>query len=289
MPELPEVETVRRKLLQHARGLVVSRVQVHQPGIIGRARGEAPRRCSPRRLLSGCEIVDCHRLGKQLALEAADGRLLRAQLGMTGQFLALPPRPRKSDPPHLHVTWHLRRPDEERSSLRLCFRDVRRFGSIWPACSREQLEETWSSLGPDALTIRSASLRAALARTRRPTKAALLDQERLAGVGNIYADESLFATGIHPLTPANTLSPESCTTLAAAIRRILRSAVRLGGSTIRDYLDVDGVTGYFQTSHKVYGRAGEPCAKCRCPLVGIRVIGRATVFCPRCQGKAVRG
>ncbi len=267
----------------------MSRVQVHQPGIIGRPRGAAPRRCPPRWLLNGSEIVDCHRLGKQLALEAADGRLLRAQLGMTGQFLALPPRPRNSDPTHLHVTWHLRRPGEERSSLRLCFRDVRRFGSVWPACTRAQLEETWSSLGPDALTIRAAALRAALARTQRPIKAALLDQERLAGVGNIYADESLFATGVHPLMPANALSREACTKLAAAIRRILRHAVKLGGSTIRDYLDVDGATGYFQTSHKVYGRAGEPCRKCRTTLVGIRVIGRATVFCPRCQGEAVRG
>ncbi len=286
MPELPEVETVRRTLLRHVSGLIVGRVQVRQPSVVGRRSTDASRngtRVAAADLLHGARIANCLRLGKQLALEAADGRFLRVQLGMTGQLLVLPARPGRDEPNHLHLIWHLRRSGERRATLRLCFRDVRRFGVVWPACNRVELDETWALLGPDALTIRAAALRGALAKTSRPLKAALLDQDRLAGVGNIYADESLFRAGLHPLTPAASLTMDEGARLARAVRAVLRQAVDVGGSTIRDYLDAEGQAGYFQTRHNVYGRAGLPCRGCGTPLVGIRVIGRATVFCPTCQ------
>jgi formamidopyrimidine-DNA glycosylase len=283
MPELPEVETVRRTLLEHVTGLVVARVQIHRSDIIGACTPEAPQLCGRHAFLNRTRIVGSRRHGKQLALASDRGLFMRVQLGMTGHLLVRPARLVDGEPDHVHITWHLRPPDARRIVARLCYRDVRRFGVVWPACSEDELADAWSSLGPDALTISTASLRRALAKTNRPLKAALLDQDRLAGIGNIYADESLSRARLHPLTPANSLTAGEQARLARSIRSILGGAVKVGGSTIRDHLDANGEIGYFQTQHRVYGRAGQPCRSCGSTLVGLRIIGRATVFCPVCQ------
>ncbi|RYG85513.1 DNA-formamidopyrimidine glycosylase, partial [bacterium] len=131
--------------------------------------------------------------------------------------------------------------------------------------------------------MRTAALAAGLAKTRRPIKAALLDQRVVAGIGNIYADEALHAAGIHPLAPANELSSEQVERLAKAIKRVLRRAIEAGGSTLRDYVNGRGERGSFQTRHKVYDRAGQPCRGCRAEIVRIVLGGRSTCFCPACQ------
>jgi formamidopyrimidine-DNA glycosylase len=167
---------------------------------------------------------------------------------------------------------------------RMVFRDPRRFGGLWGFATGEALRAArWGRLGPDALTAGAALLARALARTRRPVKAALLDQRLLAGIGNIYADEALFAARVHPFLPACRLDAPACLRLAAAIRSVLRRSIRSGGSTIRDYVDGRGVTGSFAGRHRVYGRASLPCVRCSTTLIGQRLAQRATVFCPCCQ------
>lgn len=146
----------------------------------------------------------------------------------------------------------------------------------------------WAHLGPDALVIDPDHLRSSLERSKRPIKALLLDQSIIAGIGNIYADEILHRTGIHPLTPSNRLAAKA-DALATITRSMLRRAVELGGSTIRDYVDPSGDFGSFQQEHRAYGRAGKPCLTCgtktrsKGTIELIRVVGRSTAFCSRCQ------
>ena len=164
------------------------------------------------------------------------------------------------------------------------FRDPRRFGGLWCYASRESMEaERWSRLGPDALSIDARTLSKRLGRTRRAIKAALLDQRLLAGLGNIYADEILFAARIHPLSRSASIPPAHCRRLAETIRRVLRQAITAGGSTLRDYVDGQGRPGTYVLRHLVYGRRGKPCARCRRPLRSRPVAQRTTVYCPSCQ------
>jgi formamidopyrimidine-DNA glycosylase len=165
----------------------------------------------------------------------------------------------------------------------MAFRDPRRFGGLTAYGSNSELERAWSRLGADGLSVTSADLARGLGSSRRPIKAALLDQAVVAGIGNIYADESLFAASIHPLVPAGRLAIAQVDRLAAEIRRILTHAAGAGGSTLRDYRDAFGQPGSAVQFHAVYGRSGEPCPRCDTPLEGLRLQGRATVFCPRCQ------
>jgi formamidopyrimidine-DNA glycosylase len=131
--------------------------------------------------------------------------------------------------------------------------------------------------------LRAAALAKALARTRRPIKAALLDQQVIAGIGNIYADESLFLAGVHPLTLANALTIEDVARLNRGIKRVLRRAIAARGSTLRDYVNADNAPGEYRAKHQVYGREGEPCRKCRAVIERIVLTGRSTCYCPRCQ------
>jgi formamidopyrimidine-DNA glycosylase len=159
------------------------------------------------------------------------------------------------------------------------FRDPRRFGGIW------WLGKSFSddALGPEPLTISPKQLAKQLATTTRAIKVALLDQKLVAGLGNIYVDESLFTAGIHPLTPANKLSPLQVARLNRVIKSTLRRAIRLRGSTLRDYRDADGSIGDYQHRHQVYDRAQQPCRKCKRPISRIVLGGRSTHFCARCQ------
>jgi formamidopyrimidine-DNA glycosylase len=139
------------------------------------------------------------------------------------------------------------------------------------------------TLGQDALDADGGTLKSTLERSARPIKSALLDQASIAGIGNIYADESLFATGIHPLRQCKSLSERDFERLASNIRRILHNAVLAGGSTLRDYRDAFGELGNAVQTHQVYGHAGDPCPVCRTTLDGFQLGGRTTVACPRCQ------
>ena len=283
MPELPEVEHLRRSLEPFIVGARFVAVSVRRRSVV--SRGSTALETA---LLVGSAIVATHRRGKQLAIESCAGRVLVIQLGMTGSVtVERGDPPRGMDAKHRHVIWDIEPANQPAGTRwRLAFRDPRRFGGLTAYDSLAALGEVWEQLGPDALDTRVADLAHALARSRRPIKSALLDQAVLAGVGNIYADESLFAAGIHPLRPAESLGRTEVRALNTHIRRILNQAANRGGSTLRDYRDAFGQPGSAVQIHQVYGREGEPCTRCRTVLEGIRLQGRATVFCPMCQRAA---
>lgn len=277
MPELPEVESVRRSLARGIIGWRVVRAEAHRPGVI-----TGPR--EPRSMLLGARIARVERRGKSLALVAHDARALAVHLGMSGRLLLTSDA---DDPPHTHAAWRLAPPHGSAARrTRLLFIDPRRFGGLWTYPSFDDLaRDRWAPLGPDALAVDTDTLERRLRDTRRPLKAALLDQSLLAGLGNIYTDESLFRARLHPRRPADSLSRTELVALARCIRAILRDALRAGGSTLADgqYVDSNGDDGAYQRRHLVYGRAGLPCASCRRLLDHAILASRTTVFCPTCQ------
>mgnify|MGYP000368238003 CR=1 FL=1 len=289
MPELPEVERLRRSLEPGVLGRTVTRVTIHRrdvvvgpndpPGGFSRQRAAVrPSRLSPRLLLLGSVITTLARRGKQLAiLGEPESPAIVVHLGMTGQLRLLPPGARLDTPDHVHLTWRF---DD---GSRLCFRDPRRFGGIWALASQAELDTRWRALGPDAIDIQAPALAEALRDARTSLKAALLDQTRLAGLGNIYADEAAFEAGLAPARPAGSLTPAETDRLASAIRLVLSRALKAGGSTLRDYRDAQGRPGSAQLVHAVYGRAGLPCVRCGSTLLGSVLAQRATVWCPNCQ------
>lgn len=268
MPELPEVETVRRTLADLIVGQTVSRVQVHRRDVV---RG-------PATLLHGDRIAAVKRLGKQLAIVGNAGGCVCVHLGMSGSLCLRDAADRQSKTDHVHVAWAFP------GGRQLWFRDPRRFGGVWAFDSEAQLHETrWRKLGPDGLIITPKQLHAGLSRTRRAIKAALLDQHLVAGLGNIYVDELLYATKLHPQKLALEVTGAECRRLIRAMRRILSQAIEAGGSTLRDYVDADGQAGGFQDRHKVYGRGGQPCRGCGQPLGTMVIAGRTTTACGACQ------
>ncbi|MCB9846124.1 MAG: bifunctional DNA-formamidopyrimidine glycosylase/DNA-(apurinic or apyrimidinic site) lyase [Phycisphaeraceae bacterium] len=287
MPELPEVEHLRRSLEPILLGRTVRSVLVRNrrvivapgdpPGGWGRSRSTTtPVPLQRRALFEGLRIEHLKRHGKHLAIVTNDGPAIDVHLGMTGSLRVIGGDP----PPHVHVVWAL---DD---NSRLAFIDPRRFGGLWTFDTFDALHESrWGRLGPDALAIRAKALARALAGSSRAIKGALLDQSVLAGVGNIYADESLFAARIAPVRPAAALSANDCATLASEIRRVLRTATRHGGSTIRSYADASDRAGRAQLIHRVYGRAGLPCLRCDALLEAATIGQRTTVWCPRCQAR----
>lgn len=231
-------------------------------------------------LLIDATIAELRRHGKQLAIVGVDqsARLsaLVVQLGMTGNLLA-GSSSSVVRPAHTHARWVLER------DAALDFTDPRRFGGLRVFRSLNELEEHWSQLGPDALQISGEHLASVLCTSARCVKAALLDQTVLAGVGNIYADESLFLAGIRPQTRCRRITSEQWATLAQNIRSVLSEAVNAGGSTLRDYADANGTSGRYQGQHRVYGRQGESCVRCGSGLRSRVLAQRMTVWCPVCQ------
>ncbi len=269
MPELPEVETVRRSLAPHLLGRTIARARLIRRDFVTGARG-------PADLLQGETIDRIERRGKQLAVVATSGRAVIVQLGMSGQVLAAPAdRPL---PTHVHALWTI-----HPSSIAILFRDPRRFGGLTTLASPAHLDQAWQHLGPDGLLITGDQLWHTLHTSSRAIKPALLDQRAVAGVGNIYADEALFVAGIHPKALCHRLSRSRIERLAHSIRQVLTTAVAARGSTLRDYLDADGQAGSYATLHRVYGRAGLPCTVCAKTLRGFVLGQRTTVACSTCQ------
>ena len=292
MPELPEVEHLRRSLDPWVVGGRFGRVSVRRRGVVSFASDEL-RRDLDAALLANATIVDTHRHGKQMAFEALDGRVLVVQLGMTGSVtIERGAHPRGMDAKHRHVIWEFTPSHtavratgvDVTKPWRLVFRDPRRFGGLTAYPSFAALKEAWLALGHDAANPSGSLLKICIENSKRPIKSALLDQAVIAGLGNIYADEALFASQIHPLRSCNSLKNSDFHRLTAHIHRILGHAINAGGSTLRDYRDAFGQPGDAVQSHKVYGRAGQPCLRCGTRLEGVRLGGRATVFCPSCQG-----
>ncbi|MFN0134384.1 MAG: bifunctional DNA-formamidopyrimidine glycosylase/DNA-(apurinic or apyrimidinic site) lyase [Phycisphaerales bacterium] len=273
MPELPEVESVRLSLIPHLVGRRVATARLYRNDICTTHDG-----CKPTGslLLEGAKIAELRRHGKQLAILADDGRAVCVHLGMSGRLFVQRGGER---PLHGHAEWRL-------GDLTLVFEDPRRFGGLWTIPDEAALAARWAELGPDALTITGTALEAGLADSKRAIKAALLDQAVLAGVGNIYADESLFLAEVPPRARANGVRGERAERLAAAIRAVLAGAIRSGGSTLRDYRNGLGEPGLAQREHRVYGRGGEPCATCGETLRQGTIAQRTTVWCVRCQRSA---
>lgn len=279
MPELPEVETVRRGLLVQVVGRRVERVEV------GRER--VARRTSRQALidgLTGATVVAAERRGKYLLCPLDTGDVLMVHLRMSGRLLVAAAGQER--PPHTHVVMHLSgSPAQE-----LWFVDPRTFGEVVvfdPAHVAEQVPEL-SRLGVDPIADGMTRAQfAALVRGRsRRIKALLLDQHVIAGIGNIYCDESLHLAGVRHDRPSDRVSPREITKLHTAIMEVLSDAIESGGSTLADtqYVGVDGVAGWFQLHHRVYDRAGQRCLTCaKADIVRVDFAGRGTHFCPRCQ------
>lgn len=281
MPELPEIEHLRQTLLPVLIRAEVRQVHLARPDIV-RDFTNNSQKITPKRLLKGQRIKELARRGKQLAIIAEDGSVVCIQLGMTGQLIFIPNGQEPQQTKHIHCTWQLALENNLRGKL--VFRDPRRFGCISVYRSIEDLQETrWSKLGPESPTITTRILKQQLNKTIRPIKAALLDQAILAGVGNIYADEALFAAKVHPMTPAQSIEGKPCADLARSLRSVLKRAIAAGGSSISDYVDGNGQAGSFSTKHKVYQRAGKPCVNCKAPLSQTTIAQRSTVYCENCQ------
>ena len=268
MPELPEVQTVVSTLAPRVTGARVLRVQLNRTDIV------SPMGVDLAGPLEGRTITAVDRRAKRIVFTIDGCDRFYIHLGMSGQLtLATPGAEVK---PHTHLIVTL---EAAGKPVELRFRDPRRFGGVfWLGC-----ETADGELGPEPLTLRPATLAKALARTRRPIKAALLDQQVIAGIGNIYADESLFLAGVHPLTQSNTLTVEDVARLNRGIKRVLRRAIAARGSTLRDYVNADNAPGEYRAKHQVYGREGEPCRTCKTVIERIVLTGRSTCFCPRCQ------
>ena len=280
MPELPEVEHIRRTLSAKIVGSWVLRTRVERDDVI---RGEIGVRDRGRALLRDGRISDVRRHGKRLAILVQDGRVLEFGLGMTGQFLLESPGGVPAERNHRHVIWYL---GDRCGGMkqRLVWRDPRRFGGLTPLGDPETLNKAcWGVLGPDALEIDEETLFDRLKKTQRALKTALLDQRLLAGVGNIYADEALHAAGIAPERRSHEVSRCEVGGLLKHVKRILREAVELGGSTIRDHKDPLLQSGAYQGRHAVYGRPGEPCQRCANVIRSDVVGGRTTHWCEACQ------
>jgi len=270
MPELPEVECVVRGLRQRIIGETIERVTVHLPGIV---------RGSPLDLaehLPGRTFRDVRRRGKLIIIGLDRGLSLLCHLRMTGQLLCLPPDAPQEK--HTHVIFHLT------SGRHLRYRDQRQFGWIQLA-ETDQLagHPQISRLGPEPLEIDREAFVRRLRTHRRQIKPLLLDQTALAGLGNIYADESLFRARIHPLRRASEVSAVKLNRLHGAIGEVLREAIDCSGSTVEQFRGADGESGSFQDHLQVYDRQGLPCLRCGRPVVKIRVGSRGTHVCPRCQ------
>jgi formamidopyrimidine-DNA glycosylase len=274
MPELPEVETVLRGLHRSALGLRIAEVKIGHAGIIAGKPAEFAAR------LEGRLIASVSRKGKVLVAELAarDGRdpfYLVMRLGMTGQ-ITMQPREAAVEP-HTHLRMLFEGAEKE-----LRFRDVRRFGRL-RCCTREELTELLAGLGPDACKVSEEEFLRAMRRRRGAIKSWLMNQQALAGLGNIYADEALFAAGIHPLAQPGRVSPEAARRLYRAIQKVLKRAIGLQGTSFRDYLDIEGRPGSFRRRLQVYQRTGEPCLRCRQTIQRMVIAGRSSHFCPRCQ------
>lgn len=212
-----------------------------------------------------------------MAIIGEGGGCLCVHLGMSGRLVVTPPGAGSAREAHTHLIWRL-----DDGSM-LSFRDPRRFGGVWCLAGMRDLKARWAALGPDAWDVTGEVLLSRVSRTTRPLKAALLDQGVLAGLGNIYVDEALFAARVSPMRPGTALEADEAERLAESIRLVLRRAVRLGGSSLRDYVDGTGRQGRAQATHAVYGRAGAPCPTCGRPLESGTLGQRTTVWCPACQ------
>jgi formamidopyrimidine-DNA glycosylase len=282
MPELPEVETVRRGLQPVMEGKVIVAAQVNRPDL----RWPFPQRMAER--LAGARILTLRRRSKYILADLSTSETLLIHLGMSGRILisgevqGLFHHEHAAPQTHDHVVFDME------NDVRITFNDPRRFGAmdLMPTDTAED-HKLLRDLGPEPLgnAFDETYLLARLKVRRTPVKAALLDQKLVAGLGNIYICETLFRAGISPKRLASSLSPKRARSLVPLIRDVLGEAIEAGGSSLRDFRQTDGELGYFQHSFAVYDREGAPCPKPGCSGQVRRIVqsGRSSFYCPRCQ------
>ncbi len=277
MPELPEVEVLRRSLEPRLLGDWIERVEVRNT-----AMREAVRPAQLARRTSGREVSALRRRAKYLLIDLADGggvdQTLVVHLGMSGRLTLVP----AAEPlePHEHVAFFLR------SGRRLRLRDPRRFGLVFAVPARDiPGDPHFAHLGIEPLEpgFDGAFLAAAAVGRRGPVKSFLMDARIVVGLGNIYATEALFRSGVHPNRSVARISAGSWDRIAESSMAVLRQAIDQGGTTLNDFADGEGRSGYFQVSLGVYGREGEPCEACGTPVRRIVQAGRSSFYCHRCQ------
>ncbi len=268
MPELPEVEITCRGIAPHLTGKTIAGVEVREP----RLRWRIPAEVSA---LAGRRIVSVKRRAKYILVDCGDGHLI-LHLGMSGSLRIVQP----GTPPQKHDHFDL-----QAGSKVLRLRDPRRFGAVLWTKADVHKHKLLAGLGVEPLSAAfNAGVLHALTRGHRVAiKLFIMDAKKVVGVGNIYANESLFRAGIHPRTKAGRLSTVRCGKLVAEIKDTLDAAIRAGGSSLRDFVHSDGSSGYAQQDYFVYDRAGEPCRKCRTPIRRVVMGQRATFYCPHCQ------
>jgi len=277
MPELPEVETIAAGVHARVHGQRITRVWTS-----GKPQTFKSPEPEITAALTGSRIESVHRVGKTIVMTVHRDKTpveLLIHLGMTGRLLVSAPEIPLA--PHTHAVLTL----DDRREVR--FVDPRRFGRISlhaPQSPTGNLEPaTYTGPGSEPLTISLADFIALFHPRRTPIKAALLNQSLLHGIGNIYADESLFRAAIRPTRQAMRLTRAELARLRTSLVEVLRHAIRLGGSSVSDYVDADGARGFFQLEHRVYRRTGQPCLACATPIRRIQLAGRSTHFCPHCQ------
>ena len=280
MPELPEVETVRRGLSPVMEAQTIDRLTVNRPNL----RFNFPDRFQAR--LEGTTIDRLYRRAKFLLADLSSGETLIMHLGMSGRFtITGKPQgdfyhPVGPDPKHDHVKF------EMSNGAAITYNDPRRFGfmELWPA-NRLDNYPRLQTLGPEPLSNHFSMpvLQQSLARRLTPIKSALLDQKIVAGLGNIYVCEALFRAGISPRRLAKNVGPAKLSALTTAINEVIAEAIEAGGSSISDFTSAAGELGYFQKRFSVYDREGQACYQCRASVQRIVQAGRSSFFCPKCQ------
>lgn len=273
MPELPEVEVLRRSLEPHLLGDRIERVEVRN-----RALREPVKPAELARRTAGREVLALRRRSKYLLVDLAGGETLAVHLGMSGRLTLVPAGTPLE--PHEHVAFHLR------SGRRLRLRDPRRFGLVFARPTAGLAADPhFALLGAEPLEpgFDGGFLARAAAGRRGPVKMFLMDAHVVVGIGNIYASETLFRAGVHPSRSVGRISGGSWDRIAESAVAVLRQAIEQGGTTLNDFADGEGNSGYFQVSLHAYGREGEPCLACGRSVRRIVQAGRSTFYCPRCQ------
>lgn len=273
MPELPEVETLRRSLERHVRGDTIDRVLVRSPSL-----REPLRPTTLRRHLAGRRILKLRRRAKYLLIDVEGGSTLAVHLGMSGRLALV--EAERSRETHEHVLFELA------SGRQLRFRDPRRFGLVFALASADlERDRHFAHLGLEPLAegFDGESLRRRARGRRAPVKTFLMNARVVVGVGNIYASEALYRAGIHPTRGVDRLAAQRWHGLAGAVVEVLEEAIEQGGTTLNDFADANGDPGYFQVSLAAYGREGEPCGRCSKPIRRTILGNRSTYYCPGCQ------
>jgi formamidopyrimidine-DNA glycosylase len=270
MPELPEVETICRGLKPQILNQPIQQVLVYQSTL----RWPIPKNLNA--LLQGECFYEINRRGKYLLFVSHKGTVI-VHLGLSGRLLILPAMHKKLLHEHLAIRFN--------NQKALCFIDPRKFGAFLLTKENPLSHALLKDLGPEPLTaeFNSTYLHEKIKHRKIPIKQLLMDGHIVAGIGNIYANEALFAAKINPLHPANKLSNNDIETLTHVIKNVLKSAILKGGTTIKDFLSHDGEIGRFQYELKVYGRGGKPCYTCKTAIKEIRLGQRSTFYCPTCQ------